>query len=54
MKNNINIIATSKSSNDGITILEALSATGLRAIRYYNEVSNVRYIIANDLDRDAV
>lgn len=38
----------------GITILEALSATGLRAIRYYKEITNVRYIIANDLDGDAV
>lgn len=38
----------------GITILEALSATGLRAIRYFKEITNVRYIIANDLDPDAV
>nr|CCC94986.1 putative N(2), N(2)-dimethylguanosine tRNA methyltransferase [Trypanosoma congolense IL3000] len=38
----------------GITILEALSATGLRAIRYYKEVPDVRYIIANDIDPDAV
>ncbi|RNC58729.1 putative N(2) N(2)-dimethylguanosine tRNA methyltransferase [Trypanosoma cruzi] len=41
-------------TRDGITILEALSATGLRAIRYYNEVPGVRFIIANDLDPDAV
>lgn len=39
---------------EGIKILEALSATGLRAIRYYKEISNVRYIIANDMDSDAV
>lgn len=38
----------------GITILEALSATGLRAIRYFTEIEGVRYIIANDLDSDAV
>ncbi|CCW61853.1 unnamed protein product [Phytomonas sp. EM1] len=38
----------------GLTILEALSATGLRAIRYYKEISNIRYIIANDLDAGAV
>lgn len=38
----------------GITILEALSATGLRAIRYYKEIPNVRFIIANDLDAGAV
>ncbi|CBH17333.1 N(2), N(2)-dimethylguanosine tRNA methyltransferase [Trypanosoma brucei gambiense DAL972] len=38
----------------GITILEALSATGLRAIRYYKEIPDVRFIIANDIDCDAV
>ncbi|RNF04506.1 putative N(2), N(2)-dimethylguanosine tRNA methyltransferase [Trypanosoma rangeli] len=41
-------------TRNGITILEALSATGLRAIRYYKEISGVRFIIANDLDADAV
>ncbi|GET86944.1 N(2), N(2)-dimethylguanosine tRNA methyltransferase, putative [Leishmania tarentolae] len=41
-------------TKEGITILEALSATGLRAIRYYKEITNVRYIIANDMDADAV
>ncbi|CBZ24782.1 putative N(2), N(2)-dimethylguanosine tRNA methyltransferase [Leishmania mexicana MHOM/GT/2001/U1103] len=41
-------------TREGITILEALSATGLRAIRYFKEISNVRYIIANDMDADAV
>lgn len=38
----------------GITILEALSATGLRAIRYFKEISNVQLVIANDMDADAV
>jgi len=41
-------------TTEGIKILEALSATGLRAIRYFKEISNVRYIIANDMDPDAV
>ncbi|KPA76450.1 putative N(2) N(2)-dimethylguanosine tRNA methyltransferase [Leptomonas pyrrhocoris] len=41
-------------TTEGITILEALSATGLRAIRYFKEITNVRYIIANDMDADAV
>ena len=35
-------------------ILEALSATGLRSIRYAKEVDNVEQIIANDLSREAV
>jgi tRNA (guanine26-N2/guanine27-N2)-dimethyltransferase len=34
--------------------MEALSATGLRSIRYAKEIPNVDLIIANDLDPDAV
>ncbi|XP_013173753.1 PREDICTED: probable tRNA (guanine(26)-N(2))-dimethyltransferase [Papilio xuthus] len=45
-------------SNDNnqipVTILEALSATGLRSIRYAKEVPNVSKIIANDLSQEAV
>lgn len=36
------------------TILDALSATGLRALRYAKEIPFVTKIIANDLLRDAV
>ncbi len=36
------------------TILDALSATGLRALRYAKEIPFVTRIIANDLSRDAV
>ena len=39
---------------DGLTILEALSASGLRSIRYAKEVPGVREIIANDLSDVAV
>ncbi|KIM49074.1 hypothetical protein M413DRAFT_438239 [Hebeloma cylindrosporum] len=35
-------------------ILEALSATGLRSIRYAKEIPLVRYVIANDLSPAAV
>ncbi|QLL32012.1 hypothetical protein HG536_0C01800 [Torulaspora globosa] len=35
-------------------ILEALSATGLRAIRYAHEIPHVKQIVANDLLPDAV
>lgn len=38
----------------GITIVEALSASGLRSIRYWKEITGLKYIIANDLDPDAV
>ncbi|KAH7914686.1 tRNA methyltransferase [Hygrophoropsis aurantiaca] len=34
-------------------LLEALSATGLRAIRYAREIPLVRYVIANDLSASA-
>ncbi|CAL9735115.1 tRNA (guanine(26)-N(2))-dimethyltransferase, mitochondrial [Monosporozyma servazzii] len=41
-------IDTSK-DDDYIKILEALSATGLRAIRYAHEIPHVKQIVANDL-----
>lgn len=37
-----------------INILEALSATGLRAIRYAKEIPNVKQIVANDFSEEAV
>ncbi|KAJ4000743.1 N2 N2-dimethylguanosine tRNA methyltransferase [Lentinula boryana] len=37
-----------------ITILEALSATGLRSIRYAKEIPLVKYVLANDLSPTAV
>lgn len=38
----------------GISILEALSATGLRSVRYAHEVRLVSSIVANDMDPGAV
>lgn len=38
----------------GISILEALSATGLRSIRYALEVPGLTRIVANDLSAKAV
>ncbi|KAH3681345.1 hypothetical protein WICPIJ_007698 [Wickerhamomyces pijperi] len=37
-----------------ISILEALSATGLRAVRYAKEIPLVKTIVANDFSKDAV
>lgn len=37
----------------GLTILEALSATGLRSIRYAKEIPGVKQIIANDISKKA-
>lgn len=43
-----------KRKNEGINILEALSATGLRSIRYAKEIKGINSVIANDLDPSAV
>lgn len=40
-------------TDNGITILEGLSATGLRSIRYYKEIEGIETIFANDLCADA-
>lgn len=39
---------------DGMVVLEALAATGLRSIRYAKEVPGIKRIIANDLSPSAV
>ena len=39
---------------NGITILEALAASGLRSIRYAKEVGGVQKIVANDMSISAV
>lgn len=47
----------SKDYRDGrekFTILEALSASGLRSIRYAKEVPGISEVIANDLSQKAV
>jgi len=46
--------SSSSSSFPGVTIIEALSATGLRSIRYFKELTDVRQIIVNDCSADAV
>lgn len=47
-------IVAGEKCEDGLRILEALSATGLRSVRYANEVPGVKEIIANDLSKSAV
>ena len=42
------------SKNNDAKILEALSATGLRSIRYAKEISGVKEIVANDISKRAV
>ncbi|KAF7256544.1 hypothetical protein EG68_07220, partial [Paragonimus skrjabini miyazakii] len=43
-----------QTSYEGLRILEALAATGIRAIRFALEVPNISEVIANDLDPKAV
>jgi tRNA (guanine26-N2/guanine27-N2)-dimethyltransferase len=45
---------TSVQFQEGLSILEALSASGLRSIRYAKEVPGVSEIIANDISEKAV
>ena len=40
--------------NPGIDILDAFAATGIRSIRYFNEVPNVRSVVVNDYDEDSI
>jgi tRNA (guanine26-N2/guanine27-N2)-dimethyltransferase len=46
--------AETASGKGGIKILDALAATGLRSIRYFNEVPGVAQVVTNDLDPAAV
>lgn len=41
-------------SNDSVSIIDAMSATGLRAVRYFKELPMLTHIIANDYDSKAV
>eukprot|EP00350_Pseudokeronopsis_sp_OXSARD2_P006757 CAMPEP_0170566236 /NCGR_PEP_ID=MMETSP0211-20121228/79704_1 /TAXON_ID=311385 /ORGANISM="Pseudokeronopsis sp., Strain OXSARD2" /LENGTH=78 /DNA_ID=CAMNT_0010887341 /DNA_START=49 /DNA_END=285 /DNA_ORIENTATION=+ len=34
----------------GISIMEALAATGLRSVRYLKEIDNITLLMANDID----
>lgn len=47
-------VAKNKELKDGVKILEALAATGLRSVRYLKEISNINKLHANDLDPKAV
>lgn len=41
-------------NTENFTILEALAASGLRSIRYAKEIPNLKQVIANDLEAEAV
>lgn len=37
----------------GISVLEALAATGLRSVRYMKEIEQIKLLLANDIDPTA-
>jgi tRNA(guanine-26,N2-N2) methyltransferase len=49
-----NETAESKTKGRKVTIIEALSASGLRAIRFALEIPNAKFVYANDMSADAV
>ena len=36
--------------HDGISVFEALAATGLRSVRYSKEIPSIKKLVANDID----
>ena len=45
--------AAKNKAHDGIKVLEALAATGLRSVRYMKEIPSIQRLIANDIDKAA-
>jgi tRNA (guanine26-N2/guanine27-N2)-dimethyltransferase len=43
-----------KDDDSGLTIMDALAASGLRSIRYWKEIAGVKHVTINDLDEAAV
>jgi tRNA (guanine26-N2/guanine27-N2)-dimethyltransferase len=41
-------------NDSGLTIMDALAASGLRSIRYWKEIAGVKHVTINDLDEAAV
>jgi tRNA G26 N,N-dimethylase Trm1 len=39
--------------HEGIKVLEALAATGLRSVRYMKEIPSITTLVANDIDKTA-
>ena len=48
------VVAECSSDKDGISILDALAASGLRSMRYWKEIPGVKHVTINDLDPAAV
>lgn len=48
------LVRNEDTAKDGMTILDALAASGLRSIRYWKEIPGVKHVTINDLDPTAV
>lgn len=48
------LVRSENTAEDGLTILDALAASGLRSIRYWKEIPGVKHVTINDLDSVAV
>jgi len=48
------LLAQQDASTTGLTILEALAASGLRSVRYWKEIVGIRHVTINDLEAAAV
>ncbi len=46
--------AAATAAEDGLVVLDALAASGLRSIRYFKEVPGVKRVVVNDLEAAAV
>ena len=45
--------AAKKKDHDGISLFEALAATGLRSVRYMKEIPSIQKLVANDWESAA-
>ena len=48
------LVRSENTAEEGLTILDALAASGLRSIRYWKEIPGVKHVTINDLDPAAV
>jgi len=45
--------AAKNREHDGISVFEALGATGLRSVRYMKEIPSIKKLVGNDIDKAA-
>lgn len=53
INNEVSVFQQWKATREGLHILEALAASGLRSIRYALEIPGIEKVVANDYSRAA-